>query len=65
METIRKENEIKLVDLISKQIGFTISNSEVATELLNKYPESESKKLKSLKYNKQKGMLNSELIFNK
>lgn len=63
METIRKENETRLVDLISKKIGYTIQNSSVANELLDKYQESSSKKVKSLNYDPKTGMLNSELKF--
>lgn len=63
MKTIREENEIDLVKMISNKIGFTISIREAAIELLNKYDESSTKKLKSIKYDEKTGILNSTLIF--
>tara|TARA_B100002049_G_scaffold42555_1_gene29014 strand:- start:6400 stop:6609 length:210 start_codon:yes stop_codon:yes gene_type:complete len=56
------QNFKKLVDLITKQIGWTISNRECAKDLLSFYPECDYKELKKVDFT-EKGILNAKLIF--
>lgn len=63
MKTIYQTNFDLLFNRINKIIGFTISNKETCTEILNKYSDSKKNKIKSIDFDKNNGVCGIVLKF--
>lgn len=63
MENQFEKNLQVLVIKISNKIGYYISNTETAKEILYKYSESHTRQISRLYYNSVGGMVNAKITF--